>query len=358
MLEAVAVSHPVPKMVNGGVSVRSKVTMQQIADMAGVSKFAVSRALAGKSGVSEQTREYIIKIAGDLGFFQASRKMLANQPFRNPDGKRAETVLILFPNIRFQNVENKFWGDIFDAISQRLQEQGLTILTLTQLSTRDSVAKLLNPDMILGVISVGIVSTQVLLEVQSMKLPLVMIDHMDTALECDSIFMDNYFMMKQLMTKLISRGYERFQFVGQPDYSYSFGERWRAFQDSLSEYHILHTQNRELMQSDTLDEFEGVLSIAVDELPQIFVCANDFVALRVYDALKERGLRIPEDCAVTGFDNTDHADRLYPSLTSIHVPKEGMGSKAVEQLLHRVGHPDEYFSKTLLMGDLVIRDST
>lgn len=344
-------------LLTGELVVRSKVTLQQIADMAGVSKFAVSRALSGKTGVSEQTREYIIKVAGDLGFFKATKHTLQNQTYINRDEHRAETVLILFPNIRYQNVENKFWGVIFDAISQKLQDNGLTIVTLTQIS-KDSVTRLLNPDMILGVISVGTVSTQVLLEVQSMKLPLVMIDHIDPALQCDGIFMDNYFLMKQLMAKLISRGYQRFQFVGRSTYSFSFEERWRAFQDSLNEYNIPHEQNPQLMASELLDEYESVMAIPKDELPQIFVCANDSVAIRVYDALKDRGLKIPDDCAVTGFDNTDHAEQLSPGLTSVHVPKEVMGEKAVEQLLHRVRNQGEYFSKTMLMGEVVLRNST
>lgn len=330
--------------------------MQQIADVAGVSKFAVSRALSGKTGVSEQTRKYIIKVAGDLGFFRDFSLALPNPPVSSSAVNCPETVLILFPDIRYQNTENKFWGIIFDSISKKLEENGLTIITLTQLS-KDSLAKLLNPEMILGVISVGTVSTQVLLEVRSMKLPLVMVDHIDPAIQCDGIFVDNYFMMKQLMVKLISKGYEKFNFLGRSDYSFSFGERWRAYQDCLNEYNIEIGPDPNLIMSDSIDEYECVMAIPEEELPQVFVCANDCAALKVYSALKKRGLRIPDDCAVTGFDDTDFPELRDPSLTSVHVPKEVMGEKAVERLLYRFHHQDECYSKTMLMGELIIRDS-
>ncbi|WP_026342476.1 LacI family DNA-binding transcriptional regulator [Paenibacillus fonticola] len=336
---------------------RRKVTMQQIADMAGVSKFAVSRALSGKTGVSEQTRAYIVKVAGELGFFEKSKRAAVRPGYHPGDTENSGTVLVLFPNIRYQNVENKYWGFIYDGISQKLQDNGLDMITLTQ-PFRDNVTQLFNPKMILGVICVGTVSTQVLLELQSMQLPMVIIDHIDPAIQCDGVFVDNYFMMRKLMAILISKGYQRFQFVGKTSYAFSFEERWRAFQDSLSEYGIAHNQLPQLMTSDNLNEYEGVMSIPQEELPQIFVCANDCVALSVYDALNERGIKIPAECGVTGFDNTEYVQQLIPKLTSVHVPKEAMGARAVERLMQRIANRDDCYEKTLLLGDVVLQHST
>ncbi|MNJ71487.1 HTH-type transcriptional repressor PurR [compost metagenome] len=99
-------------------------------------------------------------------------------------------------------------------------------------------------------------------------------------------------------------------------------------------------------------------SIPQEELPQIFVCANDCVALSVYDALNERGIKIPTECGVAGFDNTEDAQQLVPKLTSVHVPKEAMGARAVDRLLQRVRNRDECYEKTLLLGDVVLKHST
>ncbi|WP_055105497.1 LacI family DNA-binding transcriptional regulator [Paenibacillus ihumii] len=93
--------------------------MQQIADMAGVSKFAVSRALSRKTGVSKQTREYIVKVAGELGFFENARHSVPRYVQHLRDDAMSGTVLVLFPNIRYQNAENKYWRFIYDGIFQK-----------------------------------------------------------------------------------------------------------------------------------------------------------------------------------------------------------------------------------------------
>ncbi len=98
--------------------------MQQIADAAGVSKFAVSRALTGKPGVSEHTREMIVRTAGQLGYFKAEPKRYLVETPAEQEMKidRQGTILILFPNIRSQNRSSLYWGPIFDGISARLNE--------------------------------------------------------------------------------------------------------------------------------------------------------------------------------------------------------------------------------------------
>lgn len=146
--------------------------------------------------------------------------------------------------------------------------------------------------------------------------------------------------------------------MGKISYAFSFEERWRAFQDSLAEYGIAHNQLPQLMASDNLNEYEGVMSVPQDQLPQIFVCANDCVALSVYDAMNERGIKMPAECGVTGFDNTEYAEELVAQLTSVYVPKGAMGARAVDRLLHRIKNRDDYYEKTLLLGDVVIRHST
>lgn len=332
-----------------------KVTIQQIADMAGVSKFAVSRALAGKSGVSEKTRAHIVRTAGNLGFFNTGRVAPPVVQIPQTSGLTG-TVVILFPNIRYQNMENKFWGVIFEGISGRLEGSGLNIVTLTQPSS-ESITRILNPETLLGVIGVGTISTQALLEIRDLNVPLVLIDHIDSAVMCDGIFADNFDMMRKLMLKLISRDYKSFQFVGNVSFSYSFGERFRAFESVLRECGIPYARNEALLKAVS-DEYHLVMQIPREELPEVFICANDSIAVEVCKALKERGIAVPSEVAVTGFDNTPFAEDHVPPLTTVHVPKEAMGAKAVDRLLERIRNKEDYFEKILLMGDAVLRGST
>ncbi|AIQ63113.1 hypothetical protein PSTEL_08410 [Paenibacillus stellifer] len=337
------------------IHLAGKVTIQQIADMAGVSKFAVSRALSGKSGVSEKTRAHIVRTAGNLGFFNTNRVSPPSVQVPQTAGITG-TVVILFPNIRYQNVENKFWGVVFEGISKRLEHSGLNIVTLTQPSG-ESITRILNPETLLGVIGVGTVSTQSLLQIRDLNVPLVLIDHIDPAVVCDGIFADNFDMMRKLMLKLISRDYQKFQFVGDPSYAYSFGERWRAFETVLEEYRIPHQQMETLLKSGK-SEYDLIMDIPREELPEVFICANDSIAVEVSKALRERGIAIPWECAVTGFDDTPLSEDNVPPLTSVHVPREAMGAKAVDRLLERIRNKEDYFEKIMLIGDIILRAST
>lgn len=335
---------------------KTKVTIQEIADFTGLSKFAVSRALSGKSGVSAQTRELILKAAGQLGYFkdQNHPSEVRNQQLQEPENRKwAGAVLVLFPNVRYQNRESPYWGPVFDGISTRLNQKGLDILTLTEPSN-DHMFTLLNPQGILGIVTVGSVSTQNLLEIKKLNIPVVMVDHMDPAFQSDAVFTDNMHSMKQIMTKLISRGYKKYQFIGNIEDAHSFYERWIGFSLALSEYKIEHQQAPSLISRD-VENISEALSQALNsmELPEVFVCANDTTAMFAMDALKEQGVDVPGQVQMTGFDNTHEH---LPIMATVNVDKELLGMRAVDQLLWRILNPVSNYERLLIQADVIVRD--
>ena len=328
-------------------------TIQEIADLAGVSKFAVSRALTGKSGVSAQTREMILKAAGQLGYFKNEPKRYAtNKPDRVENHKWSGTILVLFPNIRFQNRESLYWGPVFDGISARLNEKGLDILTLTEPSS-DNVFSLLNPDAIQGIITVGSISTPILLDINRLDIPVVMVDHIDPAFHCDTIFTDNYTCTKEMMTKLVSKGYKKFQFVGNIPDAMSFYERWISYRTTLEEYGIEYNQIPSLLGPETEHIPNLLKKLELEEFPEVFVCANDMTARYMIEGLSEVGIQVPERCAVTGFDNT-HED--LPILATVNVNKEFLGMRAVDQMLWRIVNRHAPFERKLIYADSILRE--
>ncbi|AOZ92030.1 substrate-binding domain-containing protein [Paenibacillus crassostreae] len=331
---------------------KGKVTVQEIADLAGVSKFAVSRALSGKSGVSVQTREMILKVAGQLGYFKNEPKRLGNRIDDNKSQKSTGTILVLFPNVRYQNNESLYWGPVFDGISTRLNQKGLDILTLTE-PTSDNLFSLLNPDAIQGIITVGSITTSILLDIHRLNIPVVMVDHMDPAYHCDSIFSDNFMCMKELMTKLYSKGYKKYQYIGNIKDAASFNERWIAYQTSLVEFNIENSQILSLLGSDT-EHYESIATaLRTGELPDVFVCANDTTAFYIIDTLQQLGIEVPNQCAVTGFDNTHKAS---PILATVDVKIEILGMRAVDQILWRIDNHESPFEKKLLYADTILRE--
>lgn len=334
------------------IVMRGKVTVQEIADLAGVSKFAVSRSLSGKSGVSAQTREMILKVAGQLGYFKNEPKRFANTTDVNHTQKVQGTILVLFPNVRYQNKESLYWGPVFDGISSRLNQKGLDILTLTEPSS-DNLFSLLNPDAIQGIITVGSISTSILLDINRLNIPVVMVDHMDPAFHCDTIFTDNFTCMKEVMTKLYSKGFKKYQFVGNINDAHSFYERWIAYKSALEEYGIVNEQMVHLLGPE--DEQHKAITLAYEkgELPEVFVCANDTTALFAIESLEKVGAGFPGPCAVTGFDNTHEMGRI---LATVNVKKELLGMRAVDQMLWRIINRESSFEKKLIYADTILRD--
>ncbi|WP_308639341.1 LacI family DNA-binding transcriptional regulator [Paenibacillus silvisoli] len=333
---------------------RGKVKIQEIADFAGVSKFAVSRALSGKSGVSERTREMIMKAAGQLGYFKNNEQpaRFSGELREHEEGKRSGTIVVLFPNVRYQNRDSVYWGPVFDGVNTRLSQRGLDIITLTEPSG-EHVFSLLKPEAIQGVITIGTVSTQILLDIKRMNIPVVMIDHSDPALHCDTIFADNFSCMQELMTKLISKGYRKFQYVGSIKDAPSYFERWIAFRTTLENYGIELNQDPQLIGPDAYDMYLLFSKIKLGELPEVFVCAHDVNARYLIDELKKLDIEVPAQCAVTGFDNT--CDN-FPILGTVNVNKELLGMRAVDQMLWRILNPSSAFEKKLIYGDVIIRD--
>jgi LacI family transcriptional regulator len=332
------------------INLGRKVTIQEIAELANVSKFAVSRALSGKSGVSDKTREMILKAAGQLGYFKNEPRSHTGNLQGADLGQWSGTIVVLFPNIRYQNRNSLYWGPIFDGVSTRLNQKGLDILTLTE-PTSDRVFSLLNPDAIHGIITIGTISTQILRDIKELNIPIVMVDHFDPTLHCDTIMTDNFTCMREMVTKLISKGYKSFQFVGDIDYAQSFYERWIAFRATLEQFQLELKQRSSLFGPESSIE-PMVSAIPDDELPEVFVCANDKSAAHVLASLKIRGITLAQ-CAVTGFDNTHE---MLPMLATVNINKELLGMRAVDIMLWRIANRQSNFEKTLVYEDVIIRD--
>jgi len=335
-----------------GVAMRKKVTLQEIADLVGVSKFAVSRALSAKPGVSPQTRETILKAAGQLGYFKQTEQASSKSEAWRPHNVEQGTIVVLFPNVRYQNRESMYWGPVFEGITARLNQQGMDILTVTEPSG-DNLFSLLNPGAIRGIITIGAVSTQILLDIGKLHIPTVMVDHDDPAFRCDTVFVDNFHDMRQLMIRMISKGYRSFQFVGHVQDALSFQLRWLAFKSALEEHEIPLAQDPLLIGPHAYDMYEMMHHYMVEELPEVFVCAHDVNASYLIIELAKRGIRVPEDCVVTGFDNTVQDQ---PIMATVHTDKEWIGMRAVDQLLWRLEYPDGSPERKLIAGELIMRE--
>ncbi|MDF2938305.1 MAG: LacI family transcriptional regulator [Paenibacillaceae bacterium] len=353
----------------------NKVSMQQIADMVGLSKYAVSKALAGKGGVSAKTRERIIETATQLGYFkqQKALKNTGESPNQKAGGTGAQpseagarsVVAVLMPNVRLQNMESGFWGVIVNGIGFALSRLNLGMLILTE-QTAEQLETLLKPERLIGVIGVGEISTSMLLEVQRLGLPFVLTDHEDSLVPSDTVFASNMDSMAALTGHLLALGHSSFWFLGDTGFSRSFADRWMGYRKALEEQDIqVDPRTGRLPLSGTdregnirfLQELLDGPAGGEQPMPTAWVCANDEIALAALTVLEKKGLKVPEEVSVTGFDDIGESRLAKVPLTTVHVKKVQLGERAVAALLDRAREPDKPFEKISLACELVIRSS-
>lgn len=339
-----------------------KVTMQEIADRVGVSKYAVSKALSGKSGISAATREKIFEVASQLGYLE-QKLGKRTQLIKQLNEEQSRLVGILIPNIRSQNRESGYWGRILDGVFKGLENSGVASVLITD-DVPDNFHKVMRPEGLLGIIGIGLIQSAMLVELRNIGVPFVLIDHEDDLVSSDSVFMNNYDIVRKQVMYLIGKGHTNIQFVGDWRFARSFSDRWSGFKSALQEHEIPYEPDRDLLSIQPTLAISNLELIArrfkqlkEGSLPTAFVCANDKIASLCLNAMNELGIRVPHHTSIIGFDNDAEILEQFPELSTVNAEKEVLGIKGVEMLFRRLANIYMPYEKILLQSDLIIRGS-
>ncbi|MGL4961707.1 MAG: LacI family DNA-binding transcriptional regulator [Inquilinus sp.] len=327
----------------------SRVTLQSIADHLGLSKFAVSRALAGKSGVSEDTRRAILTTAEQFGYLARKRA-----------GPALGSIEIIFHDRDIANSE--LWINVQQGAQAEAARSGHP--TAVRWTQQHGIIAELEPSAA-GFVLVGPQEPSMVEATQESGLPCVMVggfteplDTMDRIGAADAeagAFVGKY---------LSGLGHRRLLYAhGRPGLPGRL-ERLRGFRDALS---LVEGATYREMAFDETHGDVGFREAFLDLIeagfePTAIFCGNDGVAVTVVSELARLGLRVPEDISVVGFADYACATQIAPKLTTIRMPSQEMGIAAVRLLLARAGHrgpPDDLPpQRVMLVQRLVERDST
>jgi len=345
-----------------------RVSLQTIADTLHVSKYAVSRALSGKPGVSDATRQRVLAAARALGY-----RLPAGSASGYPGAacaadeaasaaSRGYVLVWMDPAIQ---TEASYWARVLTGVANGCAEFGwehaLVAPRLGANGEGPSFPAYMDRRACLGHIAVGGLPTATLAALQAMGGPLVLLDHEEPLVEADAVMNANADGAVLLASHLLYGGRRSFVFVGNDDFAPSFRERWLGCRSAVEAFGG-ETRLRkwtypypERRWSDALHA--KLAGLDPEDRPDAFVCANDQIALELLRGLHQRGLRVPDDCAVTGFDNIEASVGADPALTTVELAKEALGRRAVEQLARRRAQPGAQPEKVLLSARLVVRSS-
>lgn len=320
------------------------VRIRDIAQTCGVSVGAVSRALKGQPGLREETRQRIIAAAEQQGY-DFSR-------LRNEKLKR-----VLFLLHRQHNISRAlpFYSQLLLGIEDFCREQTMA-LSFLSIGPADAVSEqvmLHQPD---ALICAGFFEPELLAALQQMKLPLVLVDLWAPGLPC--VNPDNTQGGYLATRHLIDLGRKRIAFLASTLAHYSIRQREKGYRQALYEARLLMPPEYEAIAPPLLDTEQSLVEainelLALPEPPDAIFAYNDAAALVVQRICNERGLRVPEDIALVGFDDIESAAWASPPLTTIAVDKQQLGREAVMLLL-----ADKQEENKLFPVQLIKRGST
>ncbi|MET3208193.1 UNVERIFIED_CONTAM: LacI family transcriptional regulator [Paenibacillus sp. PvR008] len=340
---------------------KEKVTIQDIADALGISRNTASKAINGSDSIPVDTRNKVIKKAIELKYKQFAY-VETESIFPKNQGNIALFTCNL-PN------SSHFGSLLISGLEKRISAEGYNLSIHIVRDNETHAGTLPNnfeASKVDGIICIEMFDPQYSELITDLGLPTIFIDcSVDIFypdLKADLLLMENEHSVYSVTKSLIQGGFTRIGFVGDYKHCKSFNERWVGYNRALIEagLHVdlsccIVDQDRNFFsESDWMDkQLEGM-----NVLPSAFVCANDFIAVSVMKALKNKNLKIPADIAVFGFDNAPESRIVEPHLSTVHIYNNEMGITAAEMLLARVKDPSRPYQITHIRTEPIFREST
>lgn len=331
------------------------VSLNEIAERAGVSLATASRALNGKDGVKPETRERVLAVAKEMEYS-------ANMAARVLATSRTETICYAVHQRRAPLDVDPFYPNIMHGVEAELSRHGYHLLLSTIGDEHKSIAtfKPIAENRVDGVILAGPdIPPRFILELKQQGIPLVLVDNMLSNTSFDTINSDDIQGAYKATTHLIEHGHRDIVALLGPENWASSAHRGQGYTNALVAAgltpHLFHAE-------DTTSETGHVLlKKALNTIPNLtaIFAVNDAVALGALHALQQLQHRVPEDVALIGFDDTYFSALSTPPLTTVKVYTHEMGKLAARRLLTILEEEEETYPtvQTQLATELVLRRS-
>lgn len=347
-----------------------KCTIKQLAEELNLSRNTVAKALKNSNEVSSKTKQLVLNKARELNYNNINKELFSESgDVTSPSNVNNGSILFL---TKTYAPDSEFWTAVLTGIESILSNAHyhlvIGIMSESDLKKMDFPTALKDPS-IKGIILVEICDGAICNALLQYNLPIITVDlpkDYNPVLDMiDIVTMENKKNIHRIVNYLISKGAERFAFVGDiysANVGRGFQERFDALQECLSDNH-LELDRKHCLLTETSDEFQDFQTVVkklqkMASVPDVFICGNDRTAIQLIYALQFLGYQIPKDVSVVGFDDIPASERITPSLTTIQTPKKYLGIAAARQMLERIQYPNSPHSYMEYETKLIIRDST
>jgi len=343
---------------------KRRVTMQDVADRANVSKTAVSFAFNDSSRLSEATLRHILAVAEELGYTQdPAARMLRT--------RRTNSLGLLLPQQLDLTLTNPYYTEFMQGIGQTCHREGFTLLLAPPL--RGSMLKAIPYAAVDGFIVSGLEYDRG--EVSALRqrhMPFVLVDS-EQQPGVPSVDIDDAEAMSTLVEHLLDLGHRRFAFLvietgvgpGRGSWRGTVRRRIDGASRALERHGMSLDDPGTQVVEVACTRAAGEAAVAElwhreTDRPTAIVCFSDVIALGVLTGAQRLGIGVPEEVSVTGFDDLQEARLSRPTLTTIRQPIETKGRLAAEYLVESLAAGAERTTphQQLLHTALLVRDST
>lgn len=331
------------------------ITAKELAQKLGLSAAAVSMALNNKPGVSESTRERVLKAAKEYGYdFSRQRS--------SEEAKKGSIAFLLYRRHGAVVGDTPFFSALSEGVVNAASASGyqLNMQYLHEENCRSELRALLGTDT-RGAILLGTeLRAEDFAPFSSFPLPLVLLDAYFEGIPRDCVLINNVQGAFTATNYLISK---RKQQPGYLRSSYAIGnfeERADGFYKAIRHNGMSTSASVVHRLAPSAEGAYADMRALIEQgekLASCYFADNDLIAAGAMRAFKEAGYRIPEDIGIIGFDNTSLCEMLEPPLTTVHVPKQAMGQLAVERLITILDRKPSAHVKIEVTTSLVKRGS-
>lgn len=332
----------------------SPVTIEDISRQLGISVSTVSKALNDYPDVSRETKEKVFELARDLDY-------QPNIAARNLRRKRTGNIgfVLAYPVA----AHNEYVAELIIGATQSAEKHGYNITLFTAANNQpDTLHRACRARLVDGMLLRGGVKFDNLAAILGeAQMPYVVIGRRVDLPEVSFIAPDNFTGAVELTNHLLALGHRRIAYIARPELGETDIDRLAGYCQGLAlagievnPQLIVNTQS-----SDTVKSYAAIQALFdLPDRPTAIFGGHDLLAIEAMQIAAERGLQVPEDIAVAGFDGITSTQIISPALTTVRQPIPEVGRQAMDMLAARLQNPLLPAERRILPVNLVIRQST
>lgn len=321
-------------------------SLKDISKLCGVSVATVSKALNDHSDIGEETKERIKKAAKELGYSP-------NLSARALKTNRTYGIGVLFVDDARSGLTHDYFASVLDSFKRTAEKSGYDITFINSCKNREGRMSYLEHSRYRGFDGVVLACIDFndpeVVELVQSDIPVVTIDYLFN--NRIAVLSDNVSGMRDLLDYIYSRGHRKIAYIHGADSAVT-SSRLSSFYRTAEQLELKIPDDyiREAAYRDTATTYKVTNELLdLPTPPTCIIYPDDFSAFGGINAIRERGLRIPEDISVAGYDGIQAARNLEPRLTTVHQDTEQIGCVAARELISLIERP-----KTTLIEQIII----